>query len=327
MLPVTFFGQSKKFLQFGPMKIAVIGAGGVGGYFGGKLAKAGNDVTFVARGKHGEAMLQKGLQIKSIAGAFSIPEVKVTNSISELQSPDLILLAVKSWQVKDIRDEIYHILHEQSIVIPLQNGVMAIEELSDKIVKKHLISGLCRIISQVEAPGVINHFGAVPSIVLGELDNQQSERIMNLKQLFSDAEVELKVAEDIQSELWKKFIMICISGLQAVTQTTLGSMRETHATRALMGDLLNEVLGLSQKIGIKLNPDYVDKTLTFLDTLPESTTFSLSRDIWENRPSEMEYQNGTVVKLGERHGFDTPINRFIYSCLLPNELKVRQPSN
>ncbi|MDW3190824.1 MAG: 2-dehydropantoate 2-reductase [Cytophagales bacterium] len=306
------------------MKIAVIGVGGVGGYFGGKLAQAGNDVTFVARGTHGMALMENGLEVRSIQGDFKVPSVKVVNQITELSSPDLVILAVKSWQVKEVGDQINEILHQDSMVLPLQNGVLAIEELSVKINKHHLISGLCRIISKVEGPGVISHFGAVPSIVIGEMDHRESYRVQAIQKHFLDAEVDLKVSENIESELWKKFIMICLSGLQAVTRTTLGELRNTPETQAMMQSLLEEVYGLSQKIGIQIHSSYVEKTMTFIGTLPDETTFSLARDIWDNRPSEMEYQNGTVVQLGARYGYDTPINQFIYSCLLPGELKARK---
>lgn len=309
--------------QIGPMKIAVIGAGGVGGYFGGKLAQAGNDVTFVARGDHGSALSNNGLHVKSINGDFRVPKVQVTDQVSKLQAPDLVLLAVKSWQVKEISHQVKGVLHAESVVVPLQNGVMAIEELSEIIGTKQLISGLCRIISQVEAPGVINHFGATPSIVVGELNNHNTDRIQSIQTLFLAAGIDLKVSEDIQAELWKKFIMICLSGLQAMAYTTLGEMRKETRLRKMMEELLSEVYGVSQKVGVDIDPIYVDKTLSFIDTLPEATTFSLARDVWEGKPSEMEYQNGTVVHLGERYGYDTPINRFIYSCLLPRERKVR----
>lgn len=305
------------------MKIAVIGAGGVGGYFGGKLAAAGNDVTFVARGAHGNALLKNGFEVKSIQGDFKVPAVKVVDKIDKLQAPDLVLLAVKSWQVKEISEQVNEIVHQDSVVIPLQNGVMAIEELSGKINKHHLINGLCKIISKIDAPGIINHFGAVPSIIIGELDNTASERIQAIQKLFNQSGVDLKVARDIEAELWKKFIMICLSGLQAVVRTNLGEMRNTPATHELMKALLEEVYELSQKIGINIDSTYVGKTMSFIGTLPDETTFSLARDIWENKPSEMNYQNGTVVKLGKRYGFETPINRFIYSSLLPNEQKAR----
>ncbi len=306
------------------MKIAVIGAGGVGGYFGGRLAQKGEEVTFVARGEHGAALSSKGMEVKSINGDFTLPKVQVMDHIRKLQDPDLILLAVKSWQVKEIRDEVKEILKDNTLILPLQNGVMAVEELSETIDKQHIISGLCRIISQVAEPGVINHFGAQPSIVIGEIDNPISNRLKAIEALFTLANIDLKVSNDIESELWKKFIMICLSGLQAVTRATLGEMRNNPANKQMMHDLLVEVYGLSQHLEIKIDSNYVDKTLTFLDTLPDNTTFSLARDVWDGKPSEMEYQNGTVVKLGERHGFKTPINQFIYSCLLPNELKVRQ---
>ncbi len=159
------------------MKIAIIGTGGVGGYFGGKLAKAGYDVTFLARGEHLSAIQQKGLTVKSILGDFTIDPVKVTDRIDTIGLTDLVILGVKAWQVRDISKELLTIIKKDTTVLPLQNGVMAADELMENIRNENIIGGLCRIISKIEAPGVINHFGLEPSILFGELDNTVTERI------------------------------------------------------------------------------------------------------------------------------------------------------
>lgn len=306
------------------MKIAIIGSGGVGGYFGAKMAKSGYDVTFLARGEHLKAIHSHGITVKSILGDFKIDSVKATDTIREIGFADLILLGVKAWQIKEIAPELKTIIKKDTTILPLQNGVLAAEELMEQIDKNNIIGGLCRIISKIESPGVINHFGVVPSIVFGELDNSHKERIRKMKKVFDDSGINSHISSDIYSDLWKKLMMICTSGLLAVTRTTNGELRELKETRQMMIDLFNEIYSLAQKIGIDIEHDYVDKTVSIIDSLPYESTSSLTRDVWEGKPSEIEYQNGTIVRLGEKHGVDTPINKFIFNCILPMELKARK---
>jgi 2-dehydropantoate 2-reductase len=306
------------------MKIAIIGTGGVGGYFGGKLARAGYDVTFLARGEHLSAIQQKGLTVKSILGDFTIDTVKVTDRIDTIGFTDLVILSVKAWQVSDISKELLTIIKKDTTVLPLQNGVMAAEELRENVNQKNIVGGLCRIISKIEAPGVINHFGVEPSILFGELDNTATERIDLIKAMFDTAGISSKISENITADLWRKFIGICVSGLMAVTKTTYGELRELKETRQLMIELLNEIYLLSQKIGIEIEPGFVGKTISVIDSFPYGSTSSLTRDVWEGRPSEIEYQNGAVVRLGEKFGVDTPVNRFVYTSILPMEIKARK---
>jgi 2-dehydropantoate 2-reductase len=170
---------------------------------------------------------------------------------------------------------------------------------------------------------VIHHVGVTPTIVFGELNKSTTERILNIERIFKAAGIESTISEDIEADLWRKFILICVSGLLAVSGTTYGELRETKETRQLMIDLLNEIFSLSQKTGVNLESDYVEKAVAFIDTFPPSSTSSLTRDVWDKKPSEIEYQNGTVVRMGEKHGIETPINKFVYSCILPGELKAR----
>lgn len=305
------------------MKIAVIGTGGVGGYFGGRLAKAGKDVTFLARGEHLRTMLNNGLTVKSILGDFKVQNIKATDRIANIEKSDLIIIATKAWQIKDIRNDLKKIVHPESIVLPLQNGISAADDLAGALYKSNILGGLCRIISKVESPGVIDHFAVTPIIVFGEIDKTNSARTKVIKNLFDTAGIESKISDDIEAEIWKKFIGICVSGLLAVTRSNYGELRSVKETRHLMVDLLNEVFFLSQKIGIQIETDFVDKTVAAIDTFPFNSSTSLSRDVCEGRPSEIEYQNGTVVKLSESHGVETPVNKFIYYCILPMELKAR----
>jgi 2-dehydropantoate 2-reductase len=306
------------------MKTAIIGTGGVGGYFGGRIAKAGFDVTFVSRGEHYYAMKENGLTVKSILGDFKIDNVKVTDSIENLNNMDLIMICLKAWQVKDVVNELKSAVKENTIVLPLQNGVSTIDELKKHLNESNIIGGLCRIISNIESPGVINHSGIEPSIIFGEINNQYSERVNAVKKLFDDSFIDSSISNDITVDLWKKFIAICVSGLLAVTNTTYGEIRELKQTRRMMIDLLTEINKLARAAGINIESNFIDKTVSQIDSYPYESVSSLTRDVREGRISEIDYQNGTVVKFAKKFGIETPVNKFVYNCILPMELKARK---
>ena len=306
------------------MKIAIIGTGGVGGYFGGRLAMAGNDVTFVARGAHLAAIRENGLTVKSIHGDFLVKPAQATSDIASIGKADLVIVATKAWQVKEVAGDIFKITGPQTMVLPLQNGVLASNELKEVLPAQNVISGLCRIISKIDVPGVINHFAVDPTIVFGECDNTRTERMNQLDALFKLARIKSKHAEDVQSELWKKFTSICVSGLLGITRSTYGEVRECPETREMMFRLFNEIVDLARVRGVNIETDFVQKTMSFIDTFPYDSTSSLTRDVWEGKPSELEYQNGTVVHLAEKAGIEVPVNRFIYHALLLMEKRARR---
>ena len=165
--------------------------------------------------------------------------------------------------------------------------------------------------------------GLEPIIVCGETNNTISSRIIKVREICDNAGIQCRVTENILRELWGKFIAICVSALLAVTRSTYGEVRELKETRQLMQDLLTEIYALSVKMAIPLEADIVEKTMGIIDSYPYDLTSSLTRDVWEGRPSEIEYQNGSVVKLGEKYNVETPVNRFIYNCILPMERRAR----
>ncbi len=305
------------------MKIAVVGAGGVGGYFGGRLASSGLDVTFVARGEHLKAMREKGLKVISFLGDFSVPRAQATDDFGTIGQVDLVILGVKAWQVQESALQMKGLVGEQTTILPLQNGIMAAEELGGVFADKNIIGGLCRIISRIESPGVIRHSGLEPFIAFGELDRRKTDRIGEIKRMFDAAGIVAHLADDIHTELWNKFMAICVSGLLAVTRSTYGRVRELPETRTMMRELLREIHAVALKAGQALDPDIVEKTMALIDSYPYDSNSSLTRDVMEGRPSEIEYQNGTVVRLGRRYGIDVPVNRFIYGSILPMESAAR----
>lgn len=306
------------------MNITVIGTGGVGGYFGGRLALAGNDVTFIARGKHLDAIKQNGLLVKSVLGEFTIKPAKVTANYEVVSGADLVLVCTKAWQVKEVAYHIAPYLNPETMVMPMQNGVLAAEELEQFIPRQNIVGGSCRIFSMIESPGVITHKGSDPTVVFGELSNEHTERTTLLKYTFATAGLTNIWSEDIQADLWKKFLMICSSALMAVTKTNYGELRSLPETRKMLEELYAEVYNVGKAAGINLPNDIVSKTMKAVDAFPPDATSSLTRDIWEGKPSEIEYQNGTVVRLGEKWGVPTPVNRFVYYAILPSELKARR---
>ncbi len=304
------------------MKIAIIGTGGVGGYFGGKLATSGNNVTFISRGEHLKAMQTNGLKVKSIQGDFLVHPVNASDDLRQVKNCDLIILCVKAWQVKEVMNKIKVSLKPDTTILPLQNGILASEEAATIGGREKVLGGLCRIISKIESPGVIHHMGVEPVIIFGELDNHHSDRVLLLKDTFEKAEIKSHLADDIYTELWKKFIAICTSGLLAVCRSSYGEVRSYPGTRKMMHELLDEIYQIALLEGINLENGITDKMMKFIDTFPFDSTSSLSRDVMEGKPSEIEYQNGTVVKLAEKHGKDAPINRYIYNCIYLMEDKM-----
>lgn len=306
------------------MNISIIGTGGVGGYFGAKLAQAGHQVAFLARGAHLQAIQAEGLRVESLLGDFQVSNVSASDQIEDLPVSDLILVCVKAWQVKEVAPHLPQIMHEHTIVLPLQNGVLAAKELEAFLPVSTIMGGLCRIISKIAAPGLIRHIGVTPTIVFGEFDQSLSKRGARLQALFEAAGIKSRYSHDIEADLWKKFIAICVSGLLAITHTTYGELREEPETRSMMTELIKEVYAVSQKAGVNISADFPVKTISFIDSFPFESTSSLTRDIWEGKPSEIEYQNGTVVELGEKLGVPVPLNRFIYHSILPMERKARK---
>ncbi len=307
------------------MKIAIFGSGGVGGYFGGRLAQAGHDVTFVARGRHLEAIKANGLQVKSIKGDFTVQPANATDRPEEIGTADVVLCCVKSWQVPEAAAAIRHLVGPETLVISVQNGVEAHTALSRTIDPKHILPGVCRIISMIEAPGRIRHAGAEPYLAFGETDGGVSRRAENVAQAFAASQgLSVHVSRNIMEDLWKKFMLIAPwGGVGAVTRSPIGVVRSLPETREMLLASIREVFNVARANGVAVDEEAVDATIGFIDKLPPAGTSSMQRDILEGRQSELYEQCGAVVRYGEKGGVQTPVNRFIYNSLLPLEKKAR----
>lgn len=306
------------------MRIAVFGAGSVGGYFGGRLAQAGEEVIFIARSEHLKAIQSQGLRVDSPKGDFVIHPANATSNPAEVGAVDVVILGVKAWQVPEAARQMAPLLREGACVVPLQNGVDAPFQLAEVLGAEYVLGGLCRISAMVVAPGHIRHVGIEPYIAFGELDNQPSQRCERLRQAFERAGVWVEVPEDIHAAMWQKFVFIAaISGVGAVTRQPIGVVRAIPETRRLLIEAMQESVAVARARGVRLPADLVEKTLADIDRLPPGATASMQRDIIEGRPSELEAQNGALARLGVESGVPTPVHAFLYAALLPQEKQAR----
>src|SRR6185369_14744552 len=300
------------------MRVVVYGTGGVGGYFGGRLAQAGEDVTFIARGEHLRAIKGNGLRIDSPNGDFVIHPARATDNIDEVGVTDLVILGVKAWQVPDAAFAIKPVVGPTTTVLPLQNGVDAVPQLVAELGSARVVGGLCRIVSYVVEPGHIRHAGFAPTIIIGELDNQRTERITKIEEVFKHAGLDTTIAADIQVALWTKFLFIAsFSGVGALANAPAGILRSDPKRRAQMLSAMEEIYALAHARGVKLPADSVEKVMAAVDNLPEDATSSMQRDIAAGKPSELESQNGAVVRMAHESGVDVPTHKLIYQKLRP----------
>lgn len=307
------------------MRIAVFGTGAVGGYFGGRLAQSGEEIIFIARGKHLQALKENGLKVSSISGDFIVQPVQATDNPDDVGIVDMILVGVKAWQVPDAALAMKSMVGPKTFVLPLQNGVEAPSQLAAVLGQEHVLGGLCGLISYIAGPGHIRHAGSDPFIRLGELDNSRSERVKLLINTFERTSgVTVNIPSDINVAMWQKFILIAAwSGMGAITRAPIGILRSQPSTRQMLVQTITEVCTVARAQGIDLPENVVDKTMEFIDALSPKGTASMQRDIIDGKPSELEMQNGAVVRLGKEVMVDTPVNSFIYYSLLPMEMKAR----
>jgi len=300
------------------MRIAVFGAGGVGGFFGGRLAHAGEDVTFIARGEHLRAIKAGGLKVESPSGDFVVFPAKATDDVTEVGEVDLVILGVKAWQVPEAAHAMKPLAGSRTTVLPLQNGVDAVSQLVAELGSDRVIGGLCRIVSFVVGPGHIRHAGFTPSIIIGELDNRRTARTDTIEQVFKNAGLEISVAADIQVALWTKFLFIAsFSGVGAMANAPAGVVRSDPKWRSHLLNAMEEIYALAHARGIKLPANSVDTVMASVDGLPEDATSSMQRDVAAGKPSELESQNGAVVRMAREAGIDVPTHTLIYQTLKP----------
>ena len=299
------------------MKIAVMGSGGVGGFYGGRLAHAGYDVSFVARGAHLEAMREHGLKIENTtAGDLVVPRVNVTDRPETIGPADLVLIAVKMWDTEAAAEAVRPIVGPDTAVLSLQNGVIKDDILRRAFGDRAVLGGVGYVATHIGRPGVISQTGTLQRVVIGEYDGRRSERIAALHQAFTQAGVQAEISDDIRRTLWEKFVFLV--GLSATTTTmrvAIGAIRENPQTRRFLFDLMQETVSVGRAHGVKLPEDYAEQRLVFADTVPATMSSSMHHDLEHGNPLEVPWLSGGVVKLGEAVGVATPMNRAVWDIL------------
>ncbi|TCC28784.1 2-dehydropantoate 2-reductase [Kribbella sindirgiensis] len=293
------------------MRIGIVGAGGVGGYFGARLAAAGQDVAFVARGKHLEALQADGLVVHSPAGDLRLP-VRATSDPAEIGPVDYVLICVKTWQLPEAIGTIRPLVGPDTAIVTVQNGVEAPGQVAEVYGRDAVLPGAAEVIAYVESPGVIRHLGN-GKLNFGEWDNATTPRTGLLRDAFVAAGLQATVPEDIWAALWTKFLSVVPGGgLGTATGAGYGVLRTHPATRRLLTEAITEIRDIALARGIRLAEDVVPRTLAWIDQLPADGTTSLQRDLIAGRPSELDAWTGAVVRLGAESGVPTPVNTFLF---------------
>jgi 2-dehydropantoate 2-reductase len=307
-------------------RIAIWGAGGIGGYFGGRLAAAGNDVSFIARGAHLDAMRADGLHIESVDGDFHLTPgmTTATDDPGEIGPVDYVILAVKTWHLPEVVHGLGPLLGADTAVVTTQNGVDAPGEVATVIGQDRVLPGIAKVFTEVAGPGRIRHAGGPGSLAFAEWDTSTSARVKGLRSMLAAAGVALEEPADIWAALWIKFLFVVpLGGLGAVARAPVGVIRSQPETRALLTAGMGEIRDLGLARGIGFPDEIVEGTLGFVDQQPPAGQSSLQRDIAAGKPSELEAWSGAVHRLGQETGVPTPVNTFVYSTLLPQEQRAR----
>ncbi len=305
------------------MRIAIMGTGGVGGYYGGLLSQKGQEVIFIARGAHLQAMRAQGLHVKSIHGDFLVSPAQATDDPAEVGPVDLILFTTKTYHTDVAAQAIKPLVGKETVVVPLQNGIDAAERLGAYVGREHLVGGVTWLSAAIEAPGVIGQYSQFRRVVLGEFDGKMTARLKTIYETLQATGITVELSADILKVLWTKFVFIsAISALGSLTRATIGEYRQVPETREVLTEALAEVAALAQARGVTLAGDLVDKTLEFIDNAAPDMKTSMQRDVEAGRPSELESMIGVVPRLGRQTGVSTPVLRLAYAVLKPGNLKV-----
>ena len=300
------------------MRIAVIGAGGIGAIYGASLAKAGEEVVFVARGAHLAAMQENGLRIEGDRGETHIRPVQATDNPASIGVVDYVLFSVKLWDVESAGEQIRPIVGRETAVIPLQNGVDAAERLIAILGPEPVMGGTAFVTGSIVAPGIVRQTGAYQQMTFGELDGRISERGPRLRDLCAAAGFEGVLSPDVRVPIWEKFVLLVpLSGLNVLTRLPLGKWRADPDLLALFEAALDETVAVGHAEGVAIPPDSGEKVLATMWSMPDYHMTSTGNDLMHGNRLELPWLAGKVVELGRRHGVPTPANNFIYAALKP----------
>jgi 2-dehydropantoate 2-reductase len=301
------------------MRIAVVGTGGIGGPYGASLAKAGADVTFVARGAHLAAMRENGLRIEGDRGETHIRPAQATDDIASIGTVDFVLFCVKLWDVENVGAELRAIIRPGTAVVPLQNGIDAADRLVPILGPDAVMGGTAFVTGNITAPGVIRQTGTYQRMTFGELDGRFSERGQRLRDLCETAGFEGVFSPDVRVPIWEKFILLVpLSGLHALTRVPLGRWRDDSELLALYEAALRETVAVGLAERVRLPDDSIEKGVDMMRSMPAHHTTSMGNDLLRGNRLELPWFAGKVVELGHRHDIPTPVNNFIFTALKPH---------
>jgi 2-dehydropantoate 2-reductase len=299
------------------VRIAVFGAGGVGGYFGGRLGVAGAEVHLIARGTHLEALQEKGLTVRSTKGDFHI-DLPATDAPDSIGACDFVLFCVKSTDTAAAARRLGPLLHDGTAVISLQNGIENEDVIAAAIGARHVVGGAAYIFSTISRPGTIEHSGGPARIVVGELDGRGSERIERFLEISRSAGIDASISSTILRVLWDKFAFICAqAGITAAVRLPIGDIRTVEESRATFEQIVAEVSAIARAEGVDLGSDAPARHATFADQLEPGSFSSLHHDLTHGKPMELETLHGAIVRLARRHSVPVPTSETIYAILKP----------
>ena len=300
------------------MRIAIIGAGGVGGYFGARLQAAGADVTFVARGAHLDALRERGLRLESPKGDLQLGHVAATDDPAAIGVVDVVLLTVKMYDLEAAARRIAPLIGPDTVAVTLQNGVEAVDIVATHVGRDHVAGGVAYIAAVIAEPGVIRHT-SLDSLIFGELDRRRSERLIALEQACLRAGFGARVSDDVEIDLWSKFSRLSVfSGMTAVTRSPMGVLRSDPELLAMLIAACQETIAVGRARGVPLPAGLIDEILQMVHTLPHHAKASMLEDLERGRRLELPWLSGGVVRLGASVGVPTPIHSFIATVLKPH---------
>ncbi len=297
------------------MKIAIMGSGGVGGYFGGLLARSGHEVAFIARGAHLQALRENGLKVRSVHGDFDIPHVFATDDPLEFGVTDLTICTIKTYDISIITDQLRPLIGPQTALLPLQNGVETPDWLARHF-GETVLGGAVWVVSTIAEPGVIQQQSQFRRIVFGELDGRDTPRLHAIQAALSNSGATVEISGDIRKVLWTKLLFIAsFSGITSVTRAPAGPVMACAESRLLLERAMREVATVAHAKGIHLDPDVVEQNMEFCDKMTPDTTASMQRDVIAGRRLEYDAINGAIVRAGRETGVPTPVHEFFWTCL------------
>jgi 2-dehydropantoate 2-reductase len=300
------------------MRIAIIGAGGVGGYFGARLIAAGEDVTFVARGSHLAALQQTGLRVESPRGNLHLRDVKARGNVHAVGQADIVLLTVKMYDIESAAATLAPLIGPSTVVVTLQNGVEAVAIVARQIGREHVAGGVAYVAAVIAEPGLIRHT-SLESMIFGELDGRRSDRLVALEAACQRAGFSARASDHIEVDLWSKFARLSVlSGMTAVTRSPIGVLRSDPELLAMLQAACEETALVARAHGIELPDALMQEIMRMVEELPYHAKSSMLEDLERGRRLELPWLSGAVVRLGREAGIPTPIHAFIATVLKPH---------